>query len=230
MPGLPLSEGGDAVLPKPDASRLPLEMSLLSNALAGRGRRRKSDGLVSHLASRYGSLAGILSAPEHVLSEDPRVGPIVARNIAALKRTMVEAAFAPLLARPVLDDEGAVIAYLQWASGREPIEEARILYLDAKHAVTSDGVLAYGTGCGVIFSPVAVARSAVRIGAAGVILAHNHPSGDERPSDLDVEVTRGIEASCAGVGVRLVDHIIVAHGRWFSFRRNGILLRIPPAV
>jgi DNA repair protein RadC len=174
-------------------------------------------------------LADVLMVPEDQLVDDPNVGPEAAVAIKSLKQVILEAAFSGLRQRPVLQNKRAMLAYLQWLFGRERVEEARILYLDARCAVISHELIATGTGASVEFSPVIVARLAVRAGAASIVLAHNHPSGDVRPSSRDITTTCQIEASCAGVGIRLLDHVIVAFGESYSFRGHGLLEELVPA-
>lgn len=68
-----------------------------------------------------------------------------------------------------------------------------------------------------------IVADALRFGSAGLILAHNHPSGDESPSHADVDATRRLSAVLAELGVALHDHLIFAEGRISSFRALGLL-------
>jgi DNA repair protein RadC len=206
------------------------QFDLLRAALAVAHRGKQLDSLVAYLAQHYDSLADILSASAHQLSADPNVGSAAAEAIVSLNRTMIEAAFAPIRRRSVLDNERAVIIYLQLLFGRRREEEARILYLDGRYAVISQEVIAVGTGNAVDFRPVTVARLAVKAGAAAIIVAHNHPSGDPRPSRDDFETTREIERCCAAVNVRLINHYIISFGDWHSFRNCGAMVEPLPDI
>ena len=64
---------------------------------------------------------------------------------------------------------------------------------------------------------------ALRHGAAGLVVAHNHPSGDPRPSRADIEATRRLAETAANLGIRLHDHLIFAGGECRSFREMGLL-------
>lgn len=68
-------------------------------------------------------------------------------------------------------------------------------------------------------------RTALRIDATGIILAHNHPSGKAAPSPRDVTSTLDLERVCGKLGIELVDHLIVAGGACFSFRAERMLRR-----
>jgi DNA repair protein RadC len=64
---------------------------------------------------------------------------------------------------------------------------------------------------------------ALRFGSAGLVLAHNHPSGDESPSAADVETTRRLAVVLAELGIALHDHLVFGGGRTSSFRALGLL-------
>ena len=66
-------------------------------------------------------------------------------------------------------------------------------------------------------------KRALELHATAIILVHNHPSGDPSPSRADIEMTREIAAAAHALGIVLHDHVIVGNGRWFSFRREGLL-------
>jgi len=68
-----------------------------------------------------------------------------------------------------------------------------------------------------------VVKRALELHATALILVHNHPSGDPTPSLADQEMTREVKAAAAVLSITLHDHVIVGNGRWFSFRREGLL-------
>jgi DNA repair protein RadC len=69
----------------------------------------------------------------------------------------------------------------------------------------------------------AIIAKALDLGASGVVIAHNHPSGDPRPSQSDIAATRRLADTAAGVGIRLHDHLIFAGRSCRSFRQLGLL-------
>ena len=64
---------------------------------------------------------------------------------------------------------------------------------------------------------------ALELGASALILVHNHPSGDPTPSQADIQMTKAIIDIAGPLGISVHDHIIVGHGKWLSFRREGLL-------
>ena len=90
----------------------------------------------------------------------------------------------------------------------------RLLALTVEEQGAEDAVeLAVGT----------ILSKALRLGAEGIIVAHNHPSGDPTPSTSDEAATRAIAAAAAGVDIRLHDHLVFGGGETRSFRALGLL-------
>ncbi len=87
----------------------------------------------------------------------------------------------------------------------------------------NDAEIYRGTLDRAVVEPREILRRALIGKAAGVILYHNHPSGDPTPSREDREFTRRLAAACEAVGVRLLDHIVVGREGSVSFREAGLL-------
>jgi DNA repair protein RadC len=71
--------------------------------------------------------------------------------------------------------------------------------------------------------PREIIRKALRYSTAAIILAHNHPTGDLKPSRVDVEMTKKIVQICKIVEIKVLDHVIIAGKRWLSFYDRGLL-------
>lgn len=66
-------------------------------------------------------------------------------------------------------------------------------------------------------------EEALRLGSEGLVVAHNHPSGDPEPSEADLSATRELAATARSLGIALHDHLILAGGEWRSLRQMGLL-------
>lgn len=96
--------------------------------------------------------------------------------------------------------------------------------LDAQNACLGIEVVALGGAMGVEVHPREVFRAAIMVGAVGIIVAHNHPSCDPRPSPQDIELTARLKQCGDLLGIPLFDHIIVTDtGRYHSFGESGRL-------
>jgi DNA repair protein RadC len=101
-------------------------------------------------------------------------------------------------------------------------EQLRVVLLDTKNKVLGVRILYTG---GLRTSLVRVAevfRDAIRDSASGIILAHNHPSGDPTPSPEDVRMTLEVSQMGAQLDIDVVDHIIIGRGQWLSMRSRGL--------
>jgi DNA repair protein RadC len=105
----------------------------------------------------------------------------------------------------------------------EPREQFRVLFLDVKNQLIADEVMNEGTVDHAPVYPREIARRAMELSAASVILVHNHPSGDPTPSQGDIEMTRRLAAALSTLNVVLHDHVIVGRNREMSFRKSNLL-------
>jgi DNA repair protein RadC len=113
-------------------------------------------------------------------------------------------------------------AYLMPRYGSQPVEQFGIVLLDTKHRVLRARLLSVGTLDASLVHPREVFRAASAGGAAAIVLFHNHPSGDPTPSPDDVALTRRLRAAGELMGIDVIDHVILADTRYFSFREKGM--------
>ncbi|KQX20041.1 JAB domain-containing protein [Sphingomonas sp. Root1294] len=125
--------------------------------------------------------------------------------------------------RPVLADDRSVLDYLIASMAHQPAEQVRVLYLNTKNELLRDEIVAWGSVNRVDISPREVIRRALDLSATGLLLAHNHPSGDPTPSASDLTVTRDLFNAARLFEIALLDHIIVARQGCYSFRAEGRL-------
>lgn len=95
------------------------------------------------------------------------------------------------------------------------------LLLDGRHRVLRESQISLGTLTASLVHPREVFRPAITAAAAALVLAHNHPSGDPAPSAEDMRVTRRLVEAGEVIGIRVVDHVIVAEEGFYSFQENG---------
>lgn len=105
--------------------------------------------------------------------------------------------------------------------GNRPVEQFGVVLLDTRRRVLRTQVLSVGTLDSSIVHPRDLFGAAVAAGAAGLVLFHNHPSGDPKPSPDDVVLTRRLSAAGILMGIDVLDHVILADVRYFSFKEEG---------
>ena len=102
-------------------------------------------------------------------------------------------------------------------------EEVWAVFLDRKAKVIDQQMLSKGTLSQTAIDCRTVLRNALLVNAASLILLHNHPSGDPRPSTQDIHFTERLYKACDLMDVNLLDHIIVGEDGFFSFANENII-------
>ncbi len=106
-------------------------------------------------------------------------------------------------------------------------ERFLVILLDSRHRVLREVTISQGTLTASLVHPREVFRAAVRESAAALVLVHNHPSGDPAPSGEDRQVTRRLIEAGRIVGIRVLDHVVVAERGYFSFCEAGEMEEAP---
>ena len=99
----------------------------------------------------------------------------------------------------------------------------RCFLLDTKNKVIKDEEVSVGSLTASLVHPRETFKAAIRESAAAVIFIHNHPSGDIKPSQEDILLTRRLVQAGEVLGIQVLDHIIIGDGCHFSFRDNGLI-------
>jgi DNA repair protein RadC len=157
------------------------------------------------------------------LSAHHGLGPAKATRVAAALELGRRAALRRARLRETLASFEEVAA---WATPRLAAldhEEVWLLSLDGRNGLKSARRIAQGGMHGCALTTRDVLSPALRDGASAIVLVHNHPSGDPRPSPEDVNMTSLVVRACEVVGVPLLDHVIVARGGSASLRSVGVV-------
>jgi DNA repair protein RadC len=128
-----------------------------------------------------------------------------------------------LKAGTALTSPGAVRDYLRLALSGRPHEVFVCIWLDAQHRVMTFEEPFRGTLTQTSVYPREIVKMALRINAAAVIFAHNHPSGAAQPSQADELLTGNLKEALALVEVKVLDHFIIAGNQAISFAERGLL-------
>lgn len=174
------------------------------------------------LVGRHGTLGDLARADMLELTDIRGVGPArVAQLLAAFeigRRSLSGPSGSRWMIRAPRDISDRLLPEM----GRLEREELRVLLLNAKNVVLRQVTVYQGNVSAALVRVAELFRDAVRIHAAGVIVVHNHPSGDPEPSPDDLHLTA--EAIAAGrlLDIALLDHVILAADSYVSLRDRGI--------
>lgn len=147
----------------------------------------------------------------------------VAAHLGAVSTAMRHMLHARIERRNIIANRTQLLDYLRATLSHAQHEQMRVLFLNARHELLADERLAEGTVSEAHVYPREIMRRAFELGACGLILVHNHPSGDPTPSRVDCELTERIASAGEHVDVSVHDHIIVARDGWVSMREEGLL-------
>jgi DNA repair protein RadC len=98
-----------------------------------------------------------------------------------------------------------------------------VVSLNTKNKIINTHISSIGTLDSSTIHPRDIFREAIRNNASGIILIHNHPSGDVNPSNEDLKVTKLLKNISNIIGIKLLDHIIISKEQFFSFQESGFL-------
>jgi DNA repair protein RadC len=115
-----------------------------------------------------------------------------------------------------------IFEIMQPIIGELPHEEFWIVYLNNSNKVISKSQLSKGGITGTLVDVRLVFKTALEMGATGLILCHNHPSGTLIPSDADKQITRKLKLAGDSLEIKVLDHLIVTETSYFSFADEGI--------
>jgi DNA repair protein RadC len=190
----------------------------------GQGMPRASAlELANAVLAAAGGLHGLVRASVDDLRRVRGIGPARASQIVAAieagRRTLVRGHRERLQILSSRD----VAELLVPQFGSKPVEQFGVVLLDTKHRVLRTSLLSVGTLDASIVHPREVFREAASGGAAAIIVFHNHPSGDPKPSPEDIALTRRLIRAGEMMGIDVLDHVIIAENRFHSLRDAGDL-------
>ena len=208
-----LFEGGGKAL---------LDHELVEYLLALTIKRIDTKPIAKRLINQFGGVGQLLGADVATLRREglseASIGALKIAEASALRllETRVEG-------RPMLSSWEALGDYLQAAMAHSPVEEVRILFLNARNMLLANEAMWRGS---VDEAPVHVREvigRAIQLGATAIIIVHNHPSGDPSPSSQDIRMTKELIEAGRHMRVTVHDHVIVGRQGRSSMKAMGLI-------
>jgi DNA repair protein RadC len=190
-------------------------------------RGRSAVDLATDALARHDGLTGLARATDLELAVLPGIGEVKAAQLVAAfelgRRLLSDWPSGRWSIRGPRDVADRLILQM----GRLEREELRVVLLDTKNHVLRVATVYQGNVSASLVRVGELFRDAVRLNAAGIILVHNHPSGDPTPSPDDLHLTA--EALAAGrlLDIALLDHLVIGHDAYVSLRDRGIAFDRP---
>ncbi|MEM7345956.1 MAG: DNA repair protein RadC [Chloroflexota bacterium] len=178
--------------------------------------------LGTRLLTRFDGLAGLSKASFHEISGIKGVGLAKTAQIKAALELGRRLLLTSPDQRPQITSPADAANLLMLEMSHLEQEHLRVLLLDTKNGVLASPTVYVGNVNSSIVRVAEVFREAVRNNATGLIIAHNHPSGDPTPSPEDIQMTRAVVDAGTLLGIEVLDHLIIGHHRYISLKERGL--------
>lgn len=188
--------------------------------------RRDCKDAAKAALKRFKTFRGVMEATPGELAEIQGIGPRNMLGLRLMKAVLDRYLKEKLIGRIPLGNSGALYEYLDASLSGRSTECVMAVFLDAKNRAIASKVLFEGTLTASSIYPREVLRAALDYHAAALIVAHNHPSGDPRPSNDDLAITRRLIFASRVMDIVLHDHLIIGDKRYFSFADEGHIARM----
>jgi DNA repair protein RadC len=185
--------------------------------------------LAATVLAESGGLAGFERLGLGALASRGGVGDGKACRLLAAVEIGRRISTTPLLRGARIGSSRDIDAALRPRLGRAEVEHFLAIPLDAKNRPIGELRIASGGLSACPVAPSDVFRALLREAASGVVFVHNHPSGEPEPSPEDLHITERLVRAGALLGVRVLDHVIIARDSYFSFLDAGLLVRAEAA-
>jgi DNA repair protein RadC len=199
------------------------DYELLEILLFAASPRQDTKALAKKLIEKFGDISAVVNADMLALQEVEGVGEAAIVQIKIIFRIIQRVLKNSAKAKPVLNNWQAVLNYAFASLKNLNHEVFRVLFLDKKHQLIEDELLSIGENNHVFVSAKTIAKKALILHAASVILLHNHPTGEAKASISDIKTTKEIFSALKNLDIKILDHLILAKGEYFSFAAEGLL-------
>ena len=179
--------------------------------------------LAKRLLNEFGGIGGLLSADAEAIMRSGGVGESAAAALKIVQAAALRMLRSEVKAQPILASWQAMLDYLRVDLAHITVERVRVLHLNSKNMLIRDELMAEGSIDQAVIHVREVIRRAIDLGSAAIILVHNHPSGDPKPSRADIVLTRDIADAGKKLGISVHDHVIIGANGHSSMRAMGLL-------
>lgn len=176
------------------------------------------------MAQNEGKLKVLERRSRQELMQIPGIGPVKAFQIEAVLEIMRRYNIETLGDRFKIKSADDIFRYMQSQASNQPVENIWIILLNRQNAILERKLVSTGGTSATVFDLKTVLRHILlHPGVEALIMVHNHPSGNLRPSPQDDEITRMLKEGCNYLGLKLLDHVIVTQDSYYSYADSGRL-------
>jgi len=206
----------------PAQERADIATTQLLIVLFGRADHNDALAGIDSILQYTGGLTGLVNATREQLESISNIHPSMINQVAALVEVMRRLQARAPSERPIIrsaQDAAEVVDDMRNLDQ----EHVRVILLDSRDKVMDIVTVYMGTLNTSLIRTTEIFREAILRNSAGIILAHNHPSGNPQPSPEDVQMSRGLSAAGRLLDIPLRDHLIIGRDGWVSLKELGLM-------
>lgn len=185
--------------------------------------RKDVKPLAKEMIEIFGSFADVMEASAEELKRIKGIKDNAAALITVVRGCAVRLAKNRISSGPVIKDWDSLIKYCKIDMGQKKTECLRIIFLDSRSRLIKDEIVQKGSVNQTPVYPREIARRALELGASSIVMVHNHPAGDLRPSRNDIVMTKAVLNTLESLEIALIDHLIISKTGYVSFKACGYL-------
>lgn len=183
--------------------------------------RKDVKPIAKELTAKFGGIGSVLDATVEELMETNGVKENTATFLKAVKETAGLYLKEGLKKKRRIASTTDLLDYCRVKMSGLKDEQFRVIFLNSQNEVIADEVLHEGTVSQSVVYPRKVMERALYYKSSSIICAHNHPSGNSKPSQDDKRITIQLISAGMSLGIKLLDHLVIAKNEYYSFLENG---------
>jgi DNA repair protein RadC len=199
------------------------EVELLEMILFLALPRKDVKPLAKKMLLKYGSVRAVMERSVKQLYEDELFSESVVFAIKLMYRFVSYSTKIKFINHNIIENWEDLINYLNFTIGSSSVEHFAMISLNNNNVAINYDILTKGTVDKLEVYPREIVSIAIQNNATKIILIHNHPSGNNEPSEEDVDFTRKIMFICESLNIKLYDHIVVTSNNYYSFRAERLI-------
>ena len=185
--------------------------------------RKNTSELAKKFMAHFGTVRNLVFSEKAALENVEGAGKACVILLSILREMFVRASLDDVRKTKVVASSSEVIDYYKNIFFNMKHEQLRIMFLNSKNLLIADEILQEGTINQTAIYPRTIVQRAFELGAAAIIMVHNHPSGDPHPSRQDIIMTRALNDVTSKLDIVLLDHLIIGKNNVFSMKEHSII-------
>ena len=172
--------------------------------------------------NEFPTVRDLMNASEEEMQLVKGIGPVKAKQLSAIVR-FAKYAYGNHEAKVTIGSPQDAYKFMRSKLEHLQVEEFHVIGLNTKNSVVFENTVSIGSLNSSIVTPRETFQMLIRRHCAGAIVAHNHPSGDPKPSNEDISLTEALSESGKILGIPILDHVIIGRGKYYSFKEQGLI-------